>query len=143
MLVGTASPNPSFPQNIKNVTGNNNVVVNSKNIWKPYNYSRSNGGIDWVTSTDGTITANGKATGNSYNANATTLLDYVYTLKAGTYTLSGAIENVDIQLINTATSTAIAAATSSTPATFTLEEDTNVQIVTLLTVTPVVTLVLI
>ena len=29
---GTASPNPDFPQNVKVVTGNNNVVISNKNL---------------------------------------------------------------------------------------------------------------
>lgn len=59
---GTASPNPDYPQEISNVTGDVEVKVQNKN-WLPNNVvNQTKNGITITKNNDGTITANGTAT---------------------------------------------------------------------------------
>jgi len=57
-----ASPNPDYPQEIKVVTGNQNVYVNNKNLLPTLNISKTLNGVTFTINEDGTITANGTAT---------------------------------------------------------------------------------
>ena len=82
---GIPSPSPSFPQQIKNVTGNANVFKQNKNLalndnpeTPDSNYSSSGGGttlVQYSNSENGYFTTNHRARNFG-------------TLKAGTYTLS-------------------------------------------------------
>lgn len=56
------APNPDFPQNVKTVTGNNNIVISNKNLYKATSKTTTIGGVS-ATITDGyKIVLNGTAT---------------------------------------------------------------------------------
>lgn len=114
---GIPSPNPLYPQPIKNVTGDNEVVVNSKNL---FNYATDFKGSpslsNYITNNnDGTFTTTG-----------TTGLPHAVTktLSAGTYTISiqavegYSLDNMYVRVANTSGNT--------TSYTFTLAETTEV-----------------
>ena len=98
-----------------------------KNKWKPYNYSRNSGNIDWVTSNNGSISANGTANANSFSAIASGITSEFYLLSAGTYILSGATTNLALQVIDS-DSNVIATTDNTTIATFTLSEAKSIQV---------------
>ncbi len=53
---GGASPNPSYPQEIKNVTGDNNVVIRGKNLFNNLNVTAQNNATLEITDTGFNIT---------------------------------------------------------------------------------------
>ena len=58
---GTPSPNPSYPQPINVVSGDNEIVINSKNQLETYNISGTFNGVSY-TLQDGVLTLNGTCT---------------------------------------------------------------------------------
>ena len=62
------SPNPSYPQPIEVVTGQNDITICGKNLFKVYdsNSTLSKYGVDISRNTDGSIKINGTATSNLY-----------------------------------------------------------------------------
>lgn len=92
---GSPSPSPSYPQAINSVGDDGSLVVTScgKNLI-PYPYLNSNkiyNGITYTVNTDGSVTANGTATGTSSFSfiNRSNENDFLTRLKKGTYTLTG------------------------------------------------------
>ena len=83
---GTASPNPDYPQDIKVVTGNNQIIVSGKNLLPPdNNTSTTINGVTFTRNSDGSVLVNGTAT-----ANAQYITSKNFMLEDGkTYILSG------------------------------------------------------
>lgn len=121
------SPSPDHPQPIQVVSGDNSVVVCGKNLYGGFSYSRNNNGISYTYNEDGTMTANGTATATSYSMASSQASDYLITLKAGTYTLSGGTSDIQIDIVRASGST-IASTPLSSPytKTFTLNEGGDV-----------------
>ena len=123
---GIQSPNPDYPQDIQVVTGEQTVKVVGKNLngGYPNSFSITRSGVSFVSNTDGTISANGKATDTNalsmYMANATAA-GWVRTYQPGTYTLSGGSENVNVLFTATDGSTSYSSNFTS-DVTFTLTE---------------------
>lgn len=65
---GTASPNPSYPQAINTVTGEQTLTVTGKNLFYPTSPTKSNtkSGITITIADDGLITIDGTASANIY-----------------------------------------------------------------------------
>ena len=88
---GTTSPNPSYPQPVNVVSGDNEINVLGKNLIPTSDIISTSGttsnGITFTRNSDGSITANGTATGaiSIYINN-----DYTE-LSAGTYTFSDSV----------------------------------------------------
>ena len=82
---GTASPNPDYPQEITNVTGDVEVVVQNKNHAKNNSGNLTRNGITFIKNNAGSITANGTATADSFYV----LREDLSFKKGETYTLSG------------------------------------------------------
>ncbi len=131
---GTPSPSPDYPQDIQVLTGDSTVKITGKNLWGGIgSFSRTHGGIDFTTDSDGTIHANGTATATAYSISSSTALangTYI-TLKPGTYRAyvnipSGA--NYSVQLRNIRTDSTVAATINSTynSRVFTIDETIDV-----------------
>lgn len=81
---GIPSPNPNYPQDIQIVTGNNEIVIESKNKVNVNINSQTINGISFTVNSDKTITANGTA-----SSKATLYIgDSNFLTKPGTYTIS-------------------------------------------------------
>lgn len=98
-------------------------TVAGNQLWRPYNYSAS----IFVTSTNGTIIANGTTTSTAYSILTSTMADYKFTLSAGTYTLSGSTSNIDVELINVNNS-ATQRSSGGVAKTFTLTDSIECQV---------------
>ena len=81
-----ASPNPSYPQDVHIVSGDNTIVSTGKNLLPSYDgITDTINGITFTKNSDGTITANGTATaGINYYVNGYTYATYT----PNTYTLN-------------------------------------------------------
>jgi len=146
---GQASPNPSYPQEIENVSGEVELKVENKNLFNVNNtLSPSNKGFSF-SSYGQNININGAYNGSSSNAVACSFcgdfksanyLNYItpsewIILKAGTYTLSSKIVSGSysemtpmLRICKKSESqpySFIIATSINTPASFTLEEDTE------------------
>ena len=125
------SPNPSYPQDIHVVSGDNSIKVEGKNLWGgfPSVVGRNNGGITFYNNADGTISASGTANANAQsiaNTVAETNNHYI-TLEAGNYVLSGGISSVRMLDIKNIDNTSIATDTGN-GVRFTLEKTTSVYV---------------
>lgn len=126
-----ATPNPDYPQDIKVVTGDVDIKTCGKNLWSVTNsYTNISATVTFTYNANGTITANGTASGGANScsvANALTNNLYV-TLQAGTYTISGGIsENMFLQIYNE-NGEKLASDDFGTGRTITLAEETKVII---------------
>lgn len=63
---GKASPNPDFPQDVNNVSGDNIVGISNKNILPNPIQSQTLNGVTITRNSDGTLLINGTATANTY-----------------------------------------------------------------------------
>ena len=115
----SGTPTPTSPVPINTTTGRQEVVVCGKNLFSGYNFSKTTNGITYTYNNDGTILVNGTSTGNAYSMLSSDATSFYKTLEAGTYTLSGGIANVNLQLIDSG-GTALANTTSHQ--TFTITE---------------------
>lgn len=75
-----------------------------------------NHGVTWATATDGTVTANGTADGTTYYNSS------IFSLPAGTYTIS-AMSHFRVSILNNDTDDTITAQNVGQPCTFTVEND--------------------
>ena len=75
-----------------------------------------NHGVTWTTATDGTVTANGTADGTTYYNSS------IFSLPAGTYTIS-AMSHFRVSILNNDTNDTITAQNVGQPCTFTVEND--------------------
>lgn len=75
-----------------------------------------NHGVTWTTATDGTVTANGTADGTTYYNSS------IFSLPAGTYTIS-AMSHFRVSILNNDTDDTITAQNVGQPCTFTVEND--------------------
>ena len=86
---GIPSPNPDYPQDIRNVTGENSVVVQNKNLLDVSSINETLYGVDF-DGRDGTLKVNGSYSGPTYLRIGTAYLkaNTIYTsnivLKSGT-----------------------------------------------------------
>ena len=127
---GIPAPNPSYPQAIQSVTGEQNVYMHGKNLWGGVTaYSRSTNGVDFTTNADGTITASGTASANAYSVltSAAYGAGVYIALEAGTYTLSEKNNNI-VQAYEAASGSTVLADTSTSTVTFTLTEPKNILV---------------
>lgn len=128
---GIPSPNPDYPQDIKVVTGNNTIKVEGKNIWGGFanSFLKTNESVDFITNKDGTITANGTSSAVCYSmfSSEATNNGFLKTLQAGTYTVSGAVTDIHLNVVKK-DGTAISSTNSSSSATFTIAEETQIFI---------------
>lgn len=85
---GTSSPNPSYPQSVKTVTGENTVKIHGKNLFKiiPGSLGTRNGVTASYDETTGVVTLNGTCTtdNTSFTVTPNTEIWGLY----GTFTLS-------------------------------------------------------
>lgn len=97
---GIPSPNPEYPQDISSITGD--VKITGKNLWGGFNFTKTNSGVTHVQNSDGTIIVNGTASGNSFSMVSIDAIsnNMLITLLSGTYTLSGGISNVILQVVD-------------------------------------------
>ena len=102
---GVPAPNPDYPQAVQTVTGENVVKITGKNLWGGFasDFSKTSNGIAFVNKADGTITANGTATGTAlslFSSDAASQNRFIM-LSAGNYIISGATDVVRLEVINT------------------------------------------
>ena len=124
------SPNPDYPQEIKNVSGDNEIKITGKNLAVAQNYNRGNVyGVIWSMQ-GSTITANGTAT----DATQSMIISYAlssghtFKLSAGTYTLSGG-KTIRIELLKKTgdtTATSLGSSYNNNTFTFTTTEEIEV-----------------
>ena len=95
---GIPAPNPEYPQEITSITGD--VKITGKNLWGGFNFTKTNSGVTHVQNSDGTIIVNGTASENSFSLVSIDAIsnNMLITLLSGTYTLSGGISNVILQV---------------------------------------------
>ena len=109
--------------------GGISVQIKSRNLLGGFYYKTTNGGVTYETLEDGSVILNNTATANAtYSISSVAAKDnyFAFTLKAGTYTLSGGDSKFEITLVDISTSTAEVLQTtgfSSTAITFTTTED--------------------
>ena len=124
------SPNPDFPQEIKNRSGDLSYKVTGKNLAVAQNYNRGSvNGVTWSMQ-GSTITANGTAT----DATQSMLISYAlssghtFKLSAGTYTLSGG-KTITVELLKKTgdtTATLLGSSYNNNTFTFTITEEIEV-----------------
>ena len=96
-----ASPNPSYPQEVVNATGRQEISVCGKNLLEIVDGTYSHNHVDNVCS-NGEITINGTATSNSFS----TIINKKIFLTQGTYTLSAnnpvayGTTSLDLRIVN-------------------------------------------
>ena len=93
---GTTSPNPSYPQPVNVVSGDNEVEIVGKNLLKyPYlNTTSTVSGVTFTDNGDGSITIDGTSTSSTYSLwflyeNAWNYNSLSFELAPGTYTFKG------------------------------------------------------
>lgn len=101
--------------------------VKNKSIFGGYLYTATSGNVTYTTNPDGTVLANGTASGTSLSLSSTTAIANGYTriLKAGSYKLSGGTSKNSVQIISTIGTSIANTGTSTNIKTFTLEQDTE------------------
>lgn len=106
-----------------------NYEINlGKNLFKPISYSRRNSGINYVYDLDGSINCDGTATANSYSMLSTDAPNYMFQINPGTYTISGALTNVRLQVIKYDNGSTSTLANTTSSASFTVNSPTNIYI---------------
>ena len=123
----TPSPNPSYPQEIKTVSGGQTVNIAGKNLWGGLRstYSTTSANVDFTTYPDGSVYAKGTSTAVASSSNSSTALQnglYI-TIPSGTYTVSGTNPDMPLQAFNVITGDILA---YSGHPTFTLNETTSI-----------------
>lgn len=101
------------------------ATLTGKNLFKPFGFTKTSYGITFTYSEDGSININGTSTGNALSMNSGEAIPYLITLTAGTYTISGGIGNVRVEVVN---STGQAIGNTSTQRTFEITSATQVFI---------------
>ena len=99
-------------------TGTPYPAGGGKNLFNPawMPEKEVNRGVTWTTATDGTVTANGTADGTTYYNSS------IFSLPAGTYTIS-AMSHFRVSILNNDTDNTITAQNVGQPCTFTVEND--------------------
>ena len=95
MYTNGASPNPNYPQDVNVVTGNQNISISNKNLFKLNNKSALSWGINYEIN-NSQILLNGTTNGKLVNIYKDTT-NYL-TLKAGTYRISSSVLSGDYNL---------------------------------------------
>lgn len=116
---GSGEPSPT---NIRPITGHTSVSVTrtGKNLFNPPT-TGTNAGVTYTLNSDGSVTANGTASGYSYKEN------YI-TLPVGNYILTGGGSGVNLQIRNRASDAAIAISnTAGASVQFALSASTEVK----------------
>lgn len=86
---------------ISNENKSNSYEINlGKNLFIPFNFSKTNNGINFVYNGDGSISANGISTGNATSMFSTEATSYLITLQKGTYTISGNTTDIRLEVVN-------------------------------------------
>lgn len=125
-----ASPNPSYPQPVNNLTGNVDYTIRGKNLWDYRAVPRSDNltlhGITYVINDDGSITLNGTSTRQYIG------LIYNITLPAGTYYIGGCPDGGSVRGYSVCVSWGngthiIVAPSKNAMQSFTLTEETTIQ----------------
>lgn len=107
-LLGNAiqdgEPTPDAPVDIQVVTGEQTLKVTGKNLWGGFSsdYSKTSSQVAFVNKADGSITANGTASGLAISLFSGEAIseNRIKTLPAGNYVLSGATEAVRLEVVN-------------------------------------------
>ena len=127
---GIPAPNPSYPQPISTVTGENVVKVVGKNLLAPFDWTRLSAGITF-TASNGGITISGTATSNAFMCgNAEMVNNFPHAiLPAGTYTLSAkdGMAGAQFRIVDVSSYTVLAYCEAQST-TFTLTEQHEVSI---------------
>ena len=119
------TPTPESPIPIQTGTGRQKIDDVGKNLFKPFSFSRTNGGVSFTYDLDGSITCNGTATSQANSMLRTDATgERILTLGAGTYTVSGYTNDIRIQVAKASDGTILVS--SNNAQTFTIEETTQV-----------------
>ena len=102
-------------------------TYSGKNLFKPFDFTRTTQAITFTYNEDGSININGTSTGNALSMVSGEASSYLITLQAGTYAISGTIENVRIEVVNSS-GQAIGTTGASTYGSFTISSTTQVFI---------------
>lgn len=86
--ISTQAPNPDYPQSIRNVTGENSVVVSNKNLLPFTNQDFTVNNVRYYVQ-NGNLYINGTSSGETSPTNANFKNNFKFTLSAGTYTIIG------------------------------------------------------
>jgi len=124
---GIASPNPDYPQDIKVVTGSQNIKVQNKNFLPFNNQNFTISGINFYCE-DGKLYMNGSTTQEISSGNSNYKKQFAFTLPAGTYTFSLYLNQGNSSRISTQSGTTLCTLIgtgTSHKATFTLNEETD------------------
>lgn len=127
----TGTPTPTSPIPVNVVSGDNEIVVNGKNLWGGFTqYSNSNNGVSFTVNENGSYYANGTATATaSLTVNNLKTNNIYKSLQAGTYTMSKTSNKVQLQAYDVDTTTLLLnITTSNTSGSFTLTNTTNVAL---------------
>lgn len=125
---GTPSPNPSYPQEIETVTGNNNVMICGKNLLPNNASSTTKNGVTFTINEDKSISISGTASdyADFYLFGYWSSSTPVVTLSSGTYTLSCKDELQNKGSLYIGYSGSVFKSTDSTN-TFTTTNNTNIS----------------
>lgn len=106
-----------------------NIVVDSikgKNLFGGFGFRRVSNGITFNYNGDGTITVDGTSTGTAYSMTSSEKV--LITLPAGTYTISGGLNNIVIQVADTNGDVIVQTTSSVFSNTFTLSATSQINI---------------
>ena len=105
------------------------TTYTGKNLYKPFNFTKVNSGITFTYSEDGSLKGDGTASSTALSMFSSEATNYLITLSAGTYTISGANNKTILEVINSSgTALATTENTSLGAKTFTIDSETQVFI---------------
>lgn len=105
------------------------TTYSGKNLYKPFNFTKTNSNIDFTYSTDGSLKGNGTASPTAISMFSAEATNYLITLSAGTYTISGANNKMVLEVVNSSgTALATTENTSLGAKTFTIDSETQIFI---------------
>ena len=120
-----STPTPTSPQPINVVSGRQTITTCGKNLFKPFNFTKTNNGITFTYSEDGSINVNNTSTGKALSMYTAEATPYLIQLEAGTYVVSGNTNDIRLEVLNSSgTSLCITSTTNK----FTLTETTSIFI---------------
>ena len=97
---GNPSPNPDYPQEIEQVESVD-LNISNKNLYKGFNFTKTDKGVVFTYNANGSISASGTATEVALSMFTSESSGKAFVLKKGTYILSGGTEKASVMLIKT------------------------------------------
>lgn len=123
---GIASPSPDYPQEIKTITGNLNLISCGKNLLKAINYSNTHNGINYIFNNN-SVSAKGTSTSQSISIDSRAAIKngFLSILDKGKYVLKISSSNAIVELVNESGNMIVKTFSSNSVTKFELKEPTK------------------